>query len=103
MLEKDIEKYFCACVKTAGGLALKFTSPGFAGVPDRIVLMPNAVIAFAELKAPGEKPRKLQEHIHGSLRKLGFKVYTPSTKEQAYLVALELLAESKKRSGALDL
>jgi hypothetical protein len=24
-----------------GGIALKFTSPGFVGVPDRLVLMPG--------------------------------------------------------------
>ena len=35
MREKTIEQKFRAAVKAAGGLAVKFTSPGFDGVPDR--------------------------------------------------------------------
>jgi len=37
-----------------GGMAVKFTSPGLDGVPDRIVLLPGRKIAFVELKAPGK-------------------------------------------------
>lgn len=75
MREKTIEQKFVAAVKTAGGLALKFTSPGFDGVPDRIVLLPGGKMAFVEVKAPGEKPRPLQLARHRLLRRLGFRVY----------------------------
>lgn len=75
MLEKDIERKLMMRVKSAGGLALKFTSPGFVGVPDRVILMPNGKIAFAELKAKGKKPRPIQVRRIEKLRKLGFKVY----------------------------
>lgn len=61
--------------KRNGGLCLKWVSPGFAGVPDRIVLFPGARIGFVEVKVPGEKPRPLQESRHKLLRSLGFKVY----------------------------
>ncbi len=57
MREKTIEQKFRAAVKAAGGLAVKFTSPGFDGVPDRLALLPDGKMAFVEVKAPGEKPR----------------------------------------------
>lgn len=37
MREKIIERKLAAAVKQAGGMALKFVSPGFDGMPDRIV------------------------------------------------------------------
>jgi len=75
MREKTLEQKFRAAVKAIGGLALKFTSPGFDGVPDRIVLLPGGKMAFVEVKAPGEKTRPLQLARHRLLRRLGFKVY----------------------------
>lgn len=74
MREKAIEKKLVQSVKSAGGIALKFVSPGFDGMPDRIVLIPGGHIGFVEVKAPGEKPRPLQMARHGLLRRLGFKV-----------------------------
>ena len=75
MREKQIEKKLVKAVKNAGGLALKFVSPGFDGMPDRLVLLPRGKIAFVEVKRHGEKPRPLQEAQHGLLRRLGFAVY----------------------------
>ena len=43
-----------------GGICPKLVSPGFDGMPDRMVLLPNGRIGFVEVKAPGEKPRPLQ-------------------------------------------
>ena len=71
-----------AAVKAVGGLALKFTSPGFDGVPDRIVLFPGGKMAFVEVKAPGEKPRPLQLARHRLLRQLGFRVYVLDNESQ---------------------
>ncbi len=75
MREKTIEQKLTAAVKSAGGKALKFTSPGFDGMPDRIILMPGGKCGFVEVKAPGEKPRPLQSARHEMLRRLGFRVY----------------------------
>ena len=75
MREKSIEEKLVEAVKAAGGVCWKFTSPGTAGVPDRIVLMPQGRIAFVEVKAPREKPRPLQLARHRLLRELGFRVY----------------------------
>lgn len=82
MLEKTIERKLTVAVKKAGGIAVKFVSPSFDGMPDRLVLLPDGLIAFVELKAPGERPRPLQEARHRLLRSLGFKVYVIDKPEQ---------------------
>lgn len=75
MREKTIEQKFREAVKAVGGVAVKFTSPGFDGMPDRLALLPGGRMAFVEVKAPGKKPRPLQEARHRMLWRLGFKVY----------------------------
>lgn len=75
MIEKNVESVFIDAVKEKGGLALKFVSPGFNGMPDRIVMFPGGIIAFVEVKAPTKKPRPLQLSRHRLLRRLGFRVY----------------------------
>ena len=80
--EKYIESKFVKAVQNSGGIAPKFVSPGFDGMPDRLVLMPNGRCGFVEVKAPGKKPRKLQIARHEMLRRLGFKIYTLDDPEQ---------------------
>lgn len=75
MRERQIEQKLVAAVKASGGICPKFVSPGFDGMPDRIVLLPGGRIGFVEVKAPGKKPRPLQVARHGMLRRLGFRVY----------------------------
>lgn len=74
-MERDLERHLRDAACKAGGLALKFVSPGMSGIPDRIVLMPHGRMAFVEVKAPGQKPRPLQLAVHRTLRSLGFRVY----------------------------
>lgn len=75
MQERTVERALVQKVKKRKGLALKFVSPGMAGVPDRIILMPEGKMAFVELKAPGKKPRPLQVHRMEELRNLGYACY----------------------------
>ena len=75
MREKKIEKMLVKAVKAEGGICPKFVSPGTDGMPDRIVLLPEGRIGFVEVKAPGKKPRLLQEKRHKELRALGFLVF----------------------------
>ena len=82
MREKQIENKLASEVKKAGGIALKFVSPSFDGMPDRLVLLPDGHIAFAEVKAPGKKPRPLQASRHRLLRSLGFSVYVIDDSDQ---------------------
>lgn len=80
--ERLIEQRLVTAVNAKRGIAPKFVSPSFAGMPDRLVLLPGGVFAFAELKAPGMKPRALQVARHEMLRRLGFRVYVIDGIEQ---------------------
>lgn len=82
MREKLIEQKLVQAVRKKGGLCLKFVSPNFDGMPDRLILLPSGKIAFAELKAPGKKARPLQIARHKTLMKLGFRVYVIDSVEQ---------------------
>lgn len=82
MREKIIEQLLVKAVKNSGGIAPKLVSPGFDGMPDRLVLLPGGKIGFVEVKAPGKEPRPLQVARHGLLRRLGFKVYVLDATEQ---------------------
>jgi hypothetical protein len=92
MTEKTIEQKLTLMVKKHGGIAPKFVSPGFDGMPDRLVILPDGVIAFAELKAPGKKPRPLQLARHRLLRSLGVRVYVIDSEEQIGGMLHELLS-----------
>ena len=82
MREKAIEQKLSLMVKKCGGICPKFVSPGYDGMPDRIVLLPGCHFAFVEVKAPGQKPRPLQIARHKLLTRLGFKVYVLDNEEQ---------------------
>ena len=82
MEEKKIESKLVKAVKHSGGMCLKFVSPSFAGVPDRIVLLPGGRIAFVETKATGKDMRPLQRKRKWQLEKLGFKVYCLDNEEK---------------------
>lgn len=82
MREKNIEQKLVKAVKSAGGIAPKLTCPGFDGMPDRLVLMPEGRTGFVEVKAPGKELRPLQVRRHEMLRNLGFKVYVLDDQEQ---------------------
>lgn len=97
MREKDIEKSLKDEVKKRGGIAPKWVSPGMAGVPDRLILLPKGKIAFAETKAPGEKPRQLQKAVMRKLGRLGFRVYVIDGPESIEGVLDEI--EGKKEGG----
>ena len=82
MREKTVESKFTSAVTAKGGLAVKFTSPGFNGMPDRLVMFPGGRIAFVEVKTPGETPRPLQRLRIRTLRRLGFKAFVLDNPEQ---------------------
>lgn len=94
MREKVIEQKLVKAVKAAGGIAPKLVSPGFDGMPDRMVLMPGGRTGFVEVKAPGEKPRPLQTSRHRLLRRLGFRVYVLDNAEQIETILREIGGEA---------
>ena len=80
--EKNTEMKLVRAVKLMGGLAPKFVSPGLDGVPDRLVLLPGAKFAFAEIKADGKTMRPLQVRRKRQLEALGFSVYCIDNPDQ---------------------
>ncbi|MCY1630900.1 VRR-NUC domain-containing protein [Bacillus paralicheniformis] len=81
MQESQIERFFKREVEKQGGKAMKFVSPGLSGVPDRLVLLPGGRAVFAEMKAPGEQLRPLQEKRKRDLEALGFEVHVLDSHE----------------------
>lgn len=95
MLEKNIEKFLVREVKKLGGLCYKWVSPGNAGVPDRIVLLPDRPALFVELKTEKGEPSKLQKVQIKKLRNLNAPVYILYGLEEVK----EFIKLCKKRGG----
>ncbi|MDY5045545.1 VRR-NUC domain-containing protein [Phascolarctobacterium sp.] len=96
MREKTIEAKFVKAAKAKGYLPLKLVSPGFDGLPDRLVLVQGGKVAFVELKAPGKKPRALQLQRHKMLRELGFKVFVLDVTENINEVLCKIGGEDNE-------
>lgn len=95
MLEKEIEEYLVRKVRSeiTGALCWKFVSPGHAGVPDRIILLPSGDCVFVELKRPGERPRLLQTACIEQMRKAGQRVMVCDSKESIDRLIADLQEE----------
>ena len=74
MREKEIERIMVNGMKKLGGRAYKWTSPGNAGVPDRIVIFPGEPPVFVELKRAGGVPTTIQMAQMRRLEALGQRV-----------------------------
>jgi len=85
MREREIEKWLREQIKNLGGRALKFTSPGNDGVPDRIVVLPGGSVIFIELKATTGKLMANQRVQISRLRKQGAIVFVLTGKLDAKL------------------
>lgn len=82
ILEKQLESKFVSFVRMNGGIALKMDAMTCAGIPDRIVLLPDGKVVFVEFKQEGQKPRPLQRLRHDKLRSLGFNVFVIDRESQ---------------------
>ncbi|QNM12425.1 MULTISPECIES: VRR-NUC domain-containing protein [Erysipelotrichaceae] len=80
--EFKIEDYLKEQVEKIGGKCYKFVSPGYDGMPDRIVVFSGCVI-FVETKRPGKKPRALQKIRLEELQMQGVITAVVSTKKEA--------------------
>ena len=79
--EKRIEEYLSREVSARGGLCLKYFNPAMTGYPDRLCMLPGGVTFWVELKAPGKKPRRVQELRHKQLAGLGQSVHVADSPE----------------------
>jgi len=73
--ERDVERALSNTVKAVGGMCIKQSAIGQAGLPDRLVLLPKQNMFFVEVKAPGKGVTPLQYNVHEKLGGLGFATY----------------------------
>jgi hypothetical protein len=72
MTESELEKKAKKYAESKNCLLWKFESPSNAGVPDRILIAPNGIVAFIEFKSPklkNLKARPLQQYRISLLNK----------------------------------
>ena len=74
--ESKVESFFRKGCEHHGFLAIKLTSPGNDGVPDRLVILPDGRVIFVELKTENGKLSRIQAWQHERFRKHGAKVIT---------------------------
>ena len=97
-LEKELEAQLVKAINRRGGWCPKWTSPGAAGVPDRIVLLPGGRILFVEMKRPkGSRVGALQEYWRDVLTRLGFEHRIIYTESELHNLLAELDLEEVRR------
>ena len=80
--ESKVERQLIDGVKALGGMTFKFISPGRAGVPDRIVILPGGAVHFVELKAEGGIASKQQRRMLAELGRLDVTALILTGREQ---------------------
>lgn len=80
--EKRREKRLHTACKKMGCLAVKFTSPNWAGLPDRIVFIPWGKIKLAEIKGDDGSISPIQRVVFRLLASLGHPVAILDTDEK---------------------
>ena len=68
--ESATETRLTRAVRRSGALTLKL-APTTAGIPDRIVVWPNGVVDFVEVKAEDGRLSPIQRHRISDLRENG--------------------------------
>lgn len=92
LLERSLEAFFAERVRRSGGMALKLI-PTRKGMPDRLVVLPDGVVCFVELKTDTGVPSPAQRVMHERLTALGADVSVLSGKG-------EILAWLRSRVGS---
>jgi len=74
--ENDVESYLHSQITKLHGTTRKWVSPGRAGVPDRICMLPEGRVFFVEVKTLSGKLSVRQKREMESLAELGCNVHT---------------------------
>lgn len=74
MRENVTEQWLGKKIKAMGGLWLKFTSPGHAGVPDRIIIL-DGVTVYVELKTARGALSEIQKAMFYQMNKHGVSIH----------------------------
>lgn len=99
--EHAIERCLVRQVEALDGLCWKFVSPGNAGAPDRLVILPGARVAFVETKRPGEKARALQRRRIAQLTERGVWAGVADTRELIEQALQEIRGETPWSIGRM--
>jgi hypothetical protein len=75
MKESTIERAVCLYAQKLGLLQYKFTSPGRAGVPDRLLIAPDGTVFMIEFKTPTGRLSALQVNEHRRLNEHNITVH----------------------------
>ena len=75
MTEAQIERGITIYARSQGCIAYKFTSPGRAGVPDRLLIAPDGTVFMIEFKTPTGRLSALQINEHRRLSEHNITVY----------------------------
>lgn len=102
MTEAQIEAKLVRMVRIRGGEAYKFTSPGEAGVPDRIIVAPGGKVVFVELKTHFGRLAGLQRVHLDRLRALGMDARVVRGWEEARALVEEVLPAAVKKGGGSE-
>ena len=78
--EGKVKDYLVARIRALGGDVRFATWIGRKDCPDCRIMLPGRM-CWAEMKAPGEKPRPSQEREHTKMRALGETVLVLTNKE----------------------
>jgi hypothetical protein len=93
MLERHVEKRLVDMCRKHGIIAYKFTSPGHAHVPDRLLLLPDGKgMLFVEVKSPTGRVREAQQITFDRIRSQGYRVDVVHDYEQIDTLLAELTA-----------
>lgn len=97
MLEKHIEAKVCAYARSKGCLVYKFSSPGHAAVPDRLLITPDGFAWFIEFKRSGAKPTPAQLREHQRLQDYGMIVHVVDNVDLGTSLVNEMLSYANSR------
>lgn len=103
--ESKIERWIGRQVESVGGIYYKFVSPGNAGVPDRLIILPGGKVWFVEIKDARGKLSQQQIRQQNRMRAAGATVYTvygmDGARELADMVfnAVKRVKRKKHRGG----
>lgn len=80
-LENEIEKYLIKKIKSLKGDCVKFSSPGYTGVPDRMIWLKGLPVIFVEVKRPRKgRLSERQKLVIDKMRSYGLEVYVLKNK-----------------------
>jgi hypothetical protein len=94
--EKNIESYLVDQLKTIRIACLKYSNANMVGYPDRLIVLPNGKVMWAEIKSKGKKPTAIQLVRHGYLKSIGHEVLIIDDKQQVDALVSQIAKRYRK-------